>query len=172
MHDIDSRLTLRTFAEQHHVPVGSRVMVWFNNAHTINTDTGIFKRRAHFAPDFHQITLAVFWRKRCIIPLVIKINLALFFRSDLTCWVIFRRRGDGDKHTDMPRTGCILFYSCNGTHQLHAADFRVRNTPHDFINQVDALACFDVFQITGFQIFHCGQTARANVANGLFAGIA
>ncbi|MNT01655.1 hypothetical protein D3C72_1361300 [compost metagenome] len=70
--------------------------------------------------------------------------------------VIFRRGGDSDKHADMPLAGSILFYPCDGAHQLHAADFRVRNARHDLINQVETFTGGNILQIAPFQIIHIG----------------
>ncbi|MMZ57568.1 hypothetical protein D1872_195060 [compost metagenome] len=59
-HDIDDVLTLLALAKQHHVPVRRTVMVWLNDAHTVNAQVIIFKRGAHFLPDADKIPLAVF----------------------------------------------------------------------------------------------------------------
>ncbi|MNP71891.1 hypothetical protein D3C76_1683410 [compost metagenome] len=59
-HDVNDVLTLFTLAEQHHMPVRRTIMVRFNDTHTVNAQAVVFKRGTHFAPDAHQITLAVF----------------------------------------------------------------------------------------------------------------
>lgn len=80
-HDVDYLLALFTLAEQHHMPVRRTVMVRFNDTHTVNAQAVIFKRGAHFAPDAHQITLAVFWGENLCITIVVKLD----FFSPLLC---------------------------------------------------------------------------------------
>ncbi|MNE98679.1 hypothetical protein D3C80_1972340 [compost metagenome] len=85
--------------------------------------------------------------------------------------MVFRRSGNGDKYAYMLLAGGIFFYPCNGAHQLHAADFRVRYTSHHFIYQVNALACSDILQLTPLQVLHIGKPSGLHFTDGLLARI-
>ncbi|MNE96627.1 hypothetical protein D3C80_1948460 [compost metagenome] len=68
-----------------------------DNAHAVNLQPVVFKRRPNIAKQVHKITLAVFWRVRFFIPIVVKLHLRAVF-ADGTGRMVFGWRGDGDKH--------------------------------------------------------------------------
>ena len=124
-HNFVNGFTLTGFAKQHHVPVWRAVVVRFANAHPVHFQIVILESGTHQAPDSAEIALAVFWRECGFVPAVIELHRFAFAFADLSGRMIFRWRGQGDKHPHVTGAGRVALNPGDSIHQLHATYFRV-----------------------------------------------